>query len=50
MTHQMLTSPPEPRMFAVSEGQRKALLGAVVTGVLRAASGLFVHGWPLNVW
>jgi len=49
MTQQMLTSPPEPRMFAVSEGQRKALLGAVVTGVLRAASGLFVHGWRPSV-
>jgi carotenoid 9,10(9',10')-cleavage dioxygenase 1 len=45
LTDQMLTSPPKPRMFAVSPGQHKALLGGVVTGILRAASGLFVHGW-----
>ena len=37
--------PPEPRAFAISEGQQRALLGAVMTGVLRAASGLFVNGW-----
>ena len=38
-------SPPKPRMFAFTEGQVSALLGTVRTGILRAASGLFVNGW-----
>jgi hypothetical protein len=41
----MLCRPPEPRPFAISKGQHKPLLGAAMTGVLRAATGLFVNGW-----